>query len=273
MATNPDEERAIHRNEGIDIPYYPNHEGGSLLTAGFSFVGSPDQADGSELSDSTRPVSPLGSPTRPADRLDARQSPSPGSSHNTLRPSRFATGFRQPAHPPQERQWTLFGELMANELRGSESREGRLYPPMVPSTSESSSHSIFEDEGSRVQSPPQFLPNPDLHAEYDSDDSEDSHAPTASSHRTRVEAARRWYSISSRLPKLSNLQRNVAKCVVAYFIASLFTFSPYLSSFIADISSDNEPGKSTPSPAGHMVATMSVKISHNRSILIDLPCF
>ncbi|TBU24665.1 Fusaric acid resistance protein-like-domain-containing protein [Dichomitus squalens] len=60
-----------------------------------------------------------------------------------------------------------------------------------------------------------------------------------------------------KLPELSTTHRNILKCCIAYFLASLFTFSPYLSGFIADITGDN-PGERTPSPSGHMVATVAV---------------
>ncbi|KAL4253307.1 Intracellular Vesicle Transport-Associated [Abortiporus biennis] len=62
------------------------------------------------------------------------------------------------------------------------------------------------------------------------------------------------------IPALTPLQRNVLKCAIAYFIGSLFTFSPYLSGFISDLTNynDEEGGGSTPSPSGHMVATIAV---------------
>ncbi|CDO69695.1 hypothetical protein BN946_scf184851.g83 [Trametes cinnabarina] len=60
-----------------------------------------------------------------------------------------------------------------------------------------------------------------------------------------------------KIPPLSPVQRNILKCTIAYFIGSLFTFSPYLSGFISDITS-NGPGERAPSPSGHMVATVAV---------------
>ncbi|KAF8906326.1 Fusaric acid resistance protein-like-domain-containing protein [Mucidula mucida] len=48
---------------------------------------------------------------------------------------------------------------------------------------------------------------------------------------------------------------NVFKCALAYFIGSLFTFSPYLSSFIGDL---RGPGERRPHPSGHMIATIAV---------------
>ena len=59
----------------------------------------------------------------------------------------------------------------------------------------------------------------------------------------------------NQLLKVSMAHRNVLKCSIAYLIASLFTFSPYLSGFISDLTSYG-PGERKPSPSGHMVATM-----------------
>src|SRR5262245_45985280 len=56
-----------------------------------------------------------------------------------------------------------------------------------------------------------------------------------------------------RLPVVPVLYRNILKCGAAYFIASLFTFSPLLSGIISDITSY---GEQAPSPSGHMVATV-----------------
>lgn len=63
-----------------------------------------------------------------------------------------------------------------------------------------------------------------------------------------------WWSVP-KVPAIPILWRNILKCSVAYFIGSLFTFNPYLSSFIADIASYG-PGAGLPSPSGHMVATV-----------------
>lgn len=62
-----------------------------------------------------------------------------------------------------------------------------------------------------------------------------------------------WY----RIPELSPVHRNILKCSIAYFVASLFTFSPYLSGLMAQLTNyGSEGGKVRPSPSGHMVATM-----------------
>ena len=57
------------------------------------------------------------------------------------------------------------------------------------------------------------------------------------------------------LPPMPILYKNIVKCAVAYFIASLFTYIPALSHFIGNITSE---GERTPSPSGHMVATVYV---------------
>ncbi|EKM80929.1 hypothetical protein AGABI1DRAFT_56115 [Agaricus bisporus var. burnettii JB137-S8] len=100
--------------------------------------------------------------------------------------------------------------------------------------------------------------------DYDSDDDDDT---STSSHRTigplggstepsANDTRYSWFSLTN-LPTLTLLQRNVLKCSIAYFIASLFTFSPTLSHFIGDLTSYG-PGAKGPSPSAHMVATIAV---------------
>ena len=69
----------------------------------------------------------------------------------------------------------------------------------------------------------------------------------------------------SYLPTFSPLTRNILKCCIAYFIASLFTYSSYLSGFIIDIVG-GDPGDRKPSPSGHMVSTMYVIASRTPSL-------
>lgn len=59
------------------------------------------------------------------------------------------------------------------------------------------------------------------------------------------------------VPSISTLHRNMLKCAIAYFIASLFTFVPFLSKLISDISTFGH-GHGLPSPSAHMIATMCV---------------
>ncbi|THU95504.1 hypothetical protein K435DRAFT_723585 [Dendrothele bispora CBS 962.96] len=80
--------------------------------------------------------------------------------------------------------------------------------------------------------------------------------PPPPSAPTITEPPLRWYS-PKRLPTVPLLYRNIFKCALAYFIASLFTFSPYLSGFISDLVSRGKGG-GKPLPSGHMVATVAV---------------
>ena len=57
---------------------------------------------------------------------------------------------------------------------------------------------------------------------------------------------------------LTNLQRGVLKCVTAYFLASLCTFSPYLSSHLAMLLPNHDPDKKVPISNLHMIATVAV---------------
>jgi hypothetical protein len=66
-----------------------------------------------------------------------------------------------------------------------------------------------------------------------------------------------WWGrqLSSRLPTLSILYRNILKCSLAYFLGSLFTYYSPLARFIAELTQDS-PGEQYPSAMGHMVATV-----------------
>ncbi|KAJ2931494.1 hypothetical protein H1R20_g5603, partial [Candolleomyces eurysporus] len=60
-------------------------------------------------------------------------------------------------------------------------------------------------------------------------------------------------------PPLSIAYRNMLKCAIAYFIASLFTFEPHLSTLFSGlVSYKNDGEKRLPLPSGHMVATIAV---------------
>ncbi|PFH46390.1 hypothetical protein AMATHDRAFT_155264 [Amanita thiersii Skay4041] len=74
---------------------------------------------------------------------------------------------------------------------------------------------------------------------------------------TVQDAQETWRSQLSCFKNISPLYRDVLKCSIAYFVASLFTFSPHLSSLMYDLvsyGSDN----GGPTPSGHLVATIAV---------------
>ncbi|KAI0058126.1 hypothetical protein BV25DRAFT_1811380 [Artomyces pyxidatus] len=91
---------------------------------------------------------------------------------------------------------------------------------------------------------------------YEGSESDDESSASPTPHTDGQKHAHAWYS-PSRIPNIPPLYRNILKCSTAYFIGSLFTYSPYLSRFIAELTSDG-PGEIYPSPSGHMVATVAV---------------
>lgn len=188
-----------------------------------------------------------------------------------------------------DHQWTLFGQLMENEgqlpsphpmsanKRPSTPRRGEHEEAFTSLTSSGSTATqrsngdpfldvqpvVEENEPAdldgtawlpRRASSPQNLYSAADNAGYDSDsDLETSNTPSPSSFTPSERQTPE--SLLNRIPAVSILYRNVLKCSIAYFIASLFTFSPHLSSFISDLTSHG-PGPHTPFPSGHMVATM-----------------
>ncbi|KAJ3749643.1 Fusaric acid resistance protein-like-domain-containing protein [Lentinula detonsa] len=88
-----------------------------------------------------------------------------------------------------------------------------------------------------------------------SSDSEDSSSHVSAVHQDEPQT--KWHSLRERIPTIPVLYRNIFKCAVAYFIASLFTFNPYLSGFMSDLVSYGS-GERRPLPSGHMVATVAV---------------
>jgi hypothetical protein len=182
------------------------------------------------------------------------------------RVKRVASSFRQLKSSgsfQSEREWTVFGQLMDNdgELRISGSQIGNGRGPPRLSISVSSSDSVLgenlvrspilqslEISQSNGARPPLYSRSP---SECDSEDHLSGVAtpiPPSVSHEQKHPGF-----FSSRHFSLSSLQQKILKCAIAYLVASLFTFLPFLSGLIADITSD---GESLPSPSAHLVATM-----------------
>ena len=153
---------------------------------------------------------------------------------------------------------------MENEQRGSYPRRTTMLPSEFLARQSALGHfpptTVFDGAQSPAQEHPAATDASDAmttSTDNESDDREDSDdSGVARSSHHPEESARRCCPKCIRLPAITNVHRNVFKCVVAYFIASLFTFSPIFASWISDITTDNEPGKSRPSPSGHMVATV-----------------
>ncbi|KAJ7162250.1 Fusaric acid resistance protein-like-domain-containing protein [Mycena filopes] len=124
-------------------------------------------------------------------------------------------------------------------------------------------------EGSRQSDYFMAPPPRDDIEEYDSDSTTSTTSHSSSLDDT---SSAPWLS----LPTVPLLYQNILKCAIAYFIASLFTFSPYLSTFISDLTTYGD-GERRPSPSGHMVATVAVYFMPARSmgsmVEADLFCF
>jgi len=168
-----------------------------------------------------------------------------------------------PAHLRErfpEHQWSLFGQLMENEgflpLSPQSTRRGSDTDYFALETSTASGLSprpanigpSYAQASSRdtSRSRTHNVVNDSTTHEYDTDD----YSSVASTYLPPTPVKRSW--ISS-LPfgqfSLPTVYRNILKCSIAYFLASLFTFSPLLSGIISDMDS-------SPSASGHMVATM-----------------
>ena len=244
-----------------------------------SFVGSPEQRYGALTSQYQTPSRGTKIIKRALSSFSEGE-PSTANSH----PQRaVSASFRLPSgsilsrSAPKEKPWLLFGQLMENEgqLRTPKTtprktqntpsnREPDQVSPAVILQSPSSA------ERGRVQSPisdpfleaqeyfPPVDPSSRLESttEYDSDSS--------ASDDTILEAptppAPLWFPLQHFFP-MPRLYKNILKCSVAYFLASLFTFVPYLSGIITDITSYG-PGPRGPSSSGHMIATVYARFLH-----------
>ncbi|TFY71629.1 hypothetical protein EVG20_g1380 [Dentipellis fragilis] len=233
---------------------------------------------------SGRPKAGLRSVSYSAGRSDA-QGPSRVSSTFQRVTSEFRRLTRQTS--PQDPEWSVFGQLMESESR---------VPPPPPLIERGSSRTLarletaptrrkktmLSSEGDpdrpRMQSPvsdpgldsgwPPEVPHEhqpetsSFSSEDESDRSTDS--PTDGDASANPKPKVPWYS-ASRIPSLSPLQRNILKCSIAYFIASLFTYNSYLSGLITKVTLDG-PQEWYPSPSGHMVATVAVYFNPAKTI-------
>ena len=183
------------------------------------------------------------------------------SSRNTFR-SQITTALH--ARPSgTQRQWSLFGQLMEIEgLPSSIDSTQRLSRPSSDGNISVRGHDVSTPNlsprlGRRLSSSfhTQYSTEP---ASYDTPypittepDGLSSSAASLDVPSGPTQSYPPFWSLT-----FTNTHRNVLKCAIAYFIASLFTFSPYLSRFISDLSSYGPNDPTTPSPSGHMVATM-----------------
>ncbi|KAF8798745.1 hypothetical protein BYT27DRAFT_7122602 [Phlegmacium glaucopus] len=191
-------------------------------------------------------------------------------------------------------QWSLFGQLM--EI------EGQLPSSSISSTSRRSrldsdgGISVREHVTSSPGLSPRMLPSGSFHTQISTEPTSyfpiqpiandltsnpityepESLSSSTATFETPSRATQRPY-LPFRLPTFTITHRNILKCAIAYFVASLFTFSPYLSRFISDLSSYGPNDPTTPLPSGHMVATIVVYFNPAKTIgamiEADLFCF
>lgn len=244
----------------------------------------PDtNASTSNTSPRSRPV--LGSRSTSSPLLIRRRAPSAGQ-----RATSGIMGF-QLGTPQPEHQWTLFGQLMENEGQ-LPSPSSHHTSWRVPSTSRPRGDQPSESvgTGSDFGTPRRSNPDPFLEVHSVTEENEDSSDDTAqfpsraqslheayAHHQPYVEddsdsdedddsdtteealplpsaGTPPWYSLQH-IPTVPLLYRNILKCAISYFIASLFTFSPILSKLISDLTSYGL-GPHKPFPSGHLVASM-----------------
>ncbi|KAG6842094.1 hypothetical protein C0991_002748 [Blastosporella zonata] len=190
---------------------------------------------------------------------------------------------------PSPHRWTLFGQLMENEgqlpispggrrrtgaRQGSSNRRDSIESGSNTSRLHSSNsdpfldmHSVADNDGHSIArlfgTAPSFLGSANPTNDDDSDSSESDEdedeepSPSLSPEPSDVP----WYS-PQRIPSVPTLYRNVLKCAIAYFVASLFTFNPFFADILSKITAYGDisgvPGRREPFPSGHMVATIAV---------------
>jgi hypothetical protein len=167
----------------------------------------------------------------------------------------------------QEAEWTVFEGVMAHEAQAAErERVARRTPVRSQSfTSQATLESMYSTRATSPEHDPSVA-HDTYHGQPEEDEQEGTEEEEEGETTEGLEEAhsadakggasfwRHW-----RVPTLTPLQRNILKCSIAYLIASLFTYSDTLSSFVALFSTAEGPdGEKHPSPSGHMVATMCV---------------
>ncbi|KAJ7762513.1 Fusaric acid resistance protein-like-domain-containing protein [Mycena metata] len=180
------------------------------------------------------------------------------------------------------RKWSVFGQVMENEAQlwtGGSIKSARrsIYAPSTPLGGTDADP--FLDVNVRSQSPlaegserVSYFMDPPRNEDIEEYDSDSTTSTRSRSSSLDEASSTPWFSI----PTVPVLYQNILKCAIAYFIASLFTFSPYLSSFISDLTTYGD-GERRPSPSGHMVATIAVYFNPAKSmggmVEADLYCF
>ena len=161
-----------------------------------------------------------------------------------------------------EHEWSVFEQVMEDggQLRSTSSTQRRKIKSkhsglniILPTTS--SNTGTMLGDSSVVQSPIQeTISNPLSSDSTSSLSPSDSDTDSEESVDIKDTRKSRWLPCVH-IPEVPLLYRNILKCAIAYFIASLFTYVTPLSHLIGSITAE---GDKMPSPSGHMVATMYV---------------
>ncbi|CAK5265809.1 unnamed protein product [Mycena citricolor] len=191
--------------------------------------------------------------------------------------------------PRRERQWSVFEQVMEDESElwtgsirsgAGRGRSNSYFSTSAQATPLGNVHDSFLGSGPRspvslMSSHTQQQEDEEDEDGYDSDDTSSTITRGTVTNATEPSPPVRWFSLH-RLTNVPVLYRNILKCAIAYFIASLFTFNPYLSSFISDLTTYGDRER-RPSPSGHMVATVAVYFNPAKTmggmVEADFYCF
>ncbi|KAF4621168.1 hypothetical protein D9613_000656 [Agrocybe pediades] len=246
-------------------------------------VGSPDPL-GNELNSSLQSSDAASVSALPSSTLGNPQSLPPLSPprrrlvtpHNAANATARTPTSRRERNP--EHQWSLFGQLMENEgylSPNTNTQRGRHDASSIEDDAGDATSTVsgvsprlrssYREQGLGISSEGSFISSGPINDatpsnQYDSDNDSESIAPTAAT-QEKPPLPSLW---SNCLPYsrflLSPISINVLKCALAYFLASLFTFTPFLSQFISDID------YSAASASGHMVATIAVYFNPAKTV-------
>lgn len=113
-------------------------------------------------------------------------------------------------------------------------RDGSAIPPTLVEEPQSYAEVHFDEEGSATSPSPRksiYTSSPD--PQHGKDDDGDS-GSDSDDEGSAISPPRRAFgsSLYHRIFPLSPLSKNVLKCVLAYLVAELFTFVPFLTDFL-----------------------------------------
>ncbi|CAO1636073.1 unnamed protein product [Parajaminaea phylloscopi] len=244
-------------------------------------IGEPYQLSGSlpelrprRIARKTRTVDQPKSPAlRPeSDRPDHSDRDIAHASYGSSQVGDVASHVRRGASIEVE-SWKSLTRLFSNDGKATKPGKNASTAPERPTpmadtpSRELAAETLVEEPASLLtgvhqvpagEDPLGFVEDKDLLSDdsSDTDDSEPGEVNVANSPASAV--VRRLWPWPQGFPTLSPLFRGVAKCVLAYFLASLFTYSPALSAAMAHLLPNHKPDSLVPFSNLHMLATVAV---------------